>query len=161
MADTYEKDLAQKSSLTVNDFIRVVGTDNVSYKQLVSDVAKKIIENYIGSSLAGSSQSVKSALDALNSNFKGLTVTSVRISGEKTINVPNNYRGVFFILTSNTSYCGAYFLAATGAGVVINKAIAAASSIGFSGGTNTFTITPPSGTFEMMFLNIGGSAVTV
>ena len=67
MADTYEKDLAQKSSLTVNDFIRVVGTDNVSYKQLVSDVAKKIIENYIGSSLAGSSQSVKSALDALNS----------------------------------------------------------------------------------------------
>lgn len=67
MADTYEKDLAQKSSLTVNDFIRVVGTDNVSYKQLVSDVAKKIIENYTGSSLAGSSQSVKSALDALNS----------------------------------------------------------------------------------------------
>lgn len=68
MADVWEKDLAQKSSLTVNDFIRVVGTDNVSYKQLVSDVAKKIIENYTGSSLAGSSQSVKSALDALNSN---------------------------------------------------------------------------------------------
>ena len=67
MADTYEKDLAQKSSLTVNDFIRVVGTDNVSYKQLVSDVAKKIIENYTGSSLAGSSQSVKAALDSLNS----------------------------------------------------------------------------------------------
>lgn len=67
MVDTYEKNLAQKSSLTVNDFIRVVGTDNVSYKQLVSNVAKKIIENYIGSSLAGSSQSVKSALDSLNS----------------------------------------------------------------------------------------------
>ena len=67
MADTYEQNLGQKSSLTVNDFIRVVGTDNVSYKQLVSDVAKKIIENYTGSSLAGSSQSVKSALDALNS----------------------------------------------------------------------------------------------
>ena len=80
MADTYEKDLAQKSSLTVNDFIRVVGTDNVSYKQLVSDVAKKIIENYTGSSLAGSSQSVKSALDALNSKSvkganKSYTVT--------------------------------------------------------------------------------------
>lgn len=92
MADTYEKDLAQKSSLTVNDFIRVVGTDNVSYKQLVSDVAKKIIENYIGSSLAGSSQSVKSALDSLNSNslfwqFSGLTfaqldsqITSAKIN---------------------------------------------------------------------------------
>ena len=67
MADVYEKDLAQKSSLTTSDFIRVVGTDNVSYKQLVSDVAKKIVENYTSSSLAGSSQSVKSALDALNS----------------------------------------------------------------------------------------------
>ena len=33
MADTYEKDLGQKSSLTASDFIRVVGSDNVSYKQ--------------------------------------------------------------------------------------------------------------------------------
>ena len=33
MADTYEKDLGQKSSLTTSDFIRVVGSDNVSYKQ--------------------------------------------------------------------------------------------------------------------------------
>lgn len=38
MADTYEKDLAQKSTLTTSDYIRVVGSDNVSYKQLVSSV---------------------------------------------------------------------------------------------------------------------------
>lgn len=38
MADTYEKDLGQKSSLTTSDFIRVVGSDNVSYKQLLSNV---------------------------------------------------------------------------------------------------------------------------
>ena len=38
MADTYEKDLAQKSSLTASDFIRVVGEDNVSYKQGMSSV---------------------------------------------------------------------------------------------------------------------------
>lgn len=68
MADVYEKNLSQKTGLTPSDYIRVVGSDNVSYKQLVSDVAKKIIENYTGSSLAGSSQSVKSAIDALNSN---------------------------------------------------------------------------------------------
>lgn len=37
MADTYEKDLGQKSSLTVNDFLRVVGSDNVSYKQAISE----------------------------------------------------------------------------------------------------------------------------
>ena len=38
MADTYEKDLAQKSSLTTSDYIRVVGSDNVSYKQGVPSV---------------------------------------------------------------------------------------------------------------------------
>lgn len=38
MADVWEKDLAQKSSLTTSDFIRVVGSDNVSYKQLLSNV---------------------------------------------------------------------------------------------------------------------------
>lgn len=38
MEDVYEQNLSQKSSLTVNDFIRVVGSDNVSYKQQVSDV---------------------------------------------------------------------------------------------------------------------------
>lgn len=68
MADVYEQNLASKSTLTTTDYIRVVGSDNVSYKQLVSDVAKKIIENYTGSTLAGSAQSVKSALDSLNSN---------------------------------------------------------------------------------------------
>ena len=69
MADTYEQNLTQKSSLTTSDYIRVVGSDNESYKQLVSDVAKKVIEVYTGSTLAGSAQSVKSAVDALNSKL--------------------------------------------------------------------------------------------
>ncbi len=38
MADTYEKDLGQKSSLTSSDYIRVVGTDNVSYKNPASSL---------------------------------------------------------------------------------------------------------------------------
>lgn len=80
MADTYEQNLSQKGTLTVNDYIRVVGSDNASYKQLVSDVAKKIIENYTGSSLAGSSQSVKSALDALNSKSVVINHNSVTVN---------------------------------------------------------------------------------
>ena len=77
MADVYEQNLPSKANLTTNDYIRVVGSDNNSYKQLVSDVAKKIIENYTGSSLAGSSQSVKSALDTLNSNKVSLVVSQI------------------------------------------------------------------------------------
>lgn len=33
MADTYEQNLAQKSAVTISDYVRLVGTDNVSYKQ--------------------------------------------------------------------------------------------------------------------------------
>ena len=33
MAEVYEKDLGSKGTLTSSDFIRVVGSDNVSYKQ--------------------------------------------------------------------------------------------------------------------------------
>lgn len=77
MVDVYEQNLASKSTLTTTDYIRVVGSDNVSYKQLVSDVAKKIIENYTGSTLAGSAQSVKSALDSLNSKTSYTTVFDV------------------------------------------------------------------------------------
>jgi len=38
MADTYEKDLSQKTTLTGADFLRVVGTDTVSYKDTIRDI---------------------------------------------------------------------------------------------------------------------------
>lgn len=38
MADVYEQNLPSKTTLTINDFIRVVGSDNVSYKQGISSV---------------------------------------------------------------------------------------------------------------------------
>lgn len=97
MADVYEQNLASKSTLTTTDYIRVVGSDNVSYKQLVSDVAKKIIENYTGSTLAGSAQSVKSALDSLNSKTDGVKAYTIKgdqyfslNSSESTESVPSS-----------------------------------------------------------------------
>lgn len=68
MADVYEQNLPQKTNLTTNDYVRVVGSDDVSYKQPLSDVAQKTIENYAGSTLAGSTQSVKGAIDGLKSS---------------------------------------------------------------------------------------------
>jgi hypothetical protein len=47
----------------------LVGGDTMEYRALVSDVAKKIIEDYAGSTLAGSAQSVQSALASLNSKL--------------------------------------------------------------------------------------------
>jgi hypothetical protein len=89
---SFESGLGVKSSLGTGDYIRVVGSDNASYKQLVSDVAKKIIENYTGSSLAGSSQSVKSALDSLNSKLTFTDITNTLSSSVATVNAAYSHR---------------------------------------------------------------------
>ena len=101
MADVYEKNLSQKTTLTMSDYIRVVGSDNVSYKQLVSDVANKIITSYSGATLAGSAQSVKSAIDALNTNRNG-SAHGTLATGTDLDNVTTP--GVYLLNGSSTYY---------------------------------------------------------
>lgn len=71
MADTYEKDLAQKSSLTTSDFIRVVGSDNVSYKQRVSNVAETFAQALPRYSAVTSLKDWATA-----TNGRGITITN-------------------------------------------------------------------------------------
>lgn len=70
MADTNITipDLGSLTAGQLNDLL-LVTRGTTGYKMLVSDIAKTIIETYAGSSLAGSTQSVKSALDAINSKM--------------------------------------------------------------------------------------------
>ena len=73
MADT-NITIPELGSLTagqVSDLL-LVTRGTTGYKMLVSDIAKTIIETYQGSSLAGSTQSVKAALDSLNSSLATL-----------------------------------------------------------------------------------------
>ena len=67
------------TSITQSDFIRAVTAAGASRRVTVANLAKAIIESYTGSSLAGENQSVKSALDAINSKpfgkFEGSTLT--------------------------------------------------------------------------------------
>lgn len=58
------------TALTNSDFVRMVTSAGASRKATLQNIAQHIIENYTGSSLAGSNQSVKSALDALNSTLR-------------------------------------------------------------------------------------------
>lgn len=61
--------LDSQTSPNVSDLLTIFrNTNSTGYKALVSDVAKTIIENYQSSSLAGKTQSVKAALDSLNSS---------------------------------------------------------------------------------------------
>ena len=69
-----ESALSAITSITQSDFIRAVTSAGASRRVTVANLAKAIIESYTGSSLAGRNQSVKAALDALNSKT-GLALT--------------------------------------------------------------------------------------
>lgn len=62
-----EKNLTTVTSVAAADFARLVTSAGASVKATAANLAKYIIETYNGSTVAGSAQSVKSALDSLNS----------------------------------------------------------------------------------------------
>lgn len=74
-----ESALAAITTITQSDLIRAVTAAGASRRITVANLAKAIIENYTGSSLAGSSQSVKAALDSLNSNYQNIVPTNVTL----------------------------------------------------------------------------------
>lgn len=71
------------AELTNSDFVRMVTSAGASRKATLQSIASHIIETYAGSSLAGKSQSVKSAIDELNS-------TSVTITAGTGVTIPQN-----------------------------------------------------------------------
>lgn len=61
------------TALTNSDFIRMVTSAGASRKATLQNIAQHVIESYTGSSLAGKNQSVKAALDGLNSTTVSIT----------------------------------------------------------------------------------------
>ncbi len=135
---SFESGLGAKSSLTTSDYIRVVGSDNNAYKQLVSDVAKKIIENYTGSSLAGSSQSVKSALDALNSKLTALG--AIAGGSTKSLTVASGSRALVALLGADDSAMGIFTVSSTSGGVITRLGLGELSHITDSTERNTLIL---------------------
>lgn len=68
--EIYEKNLSNASGIGSGDYLRTVNSNNESEKINYTLLAKAIIEQWTGSTLAGSSQSVKSAVDMLNNRSK-------------------------------------------------------------------------------------------
>lgn len=134
MATIQENALPSKSSIVAADKLRAIGSDSKSYQALVSDVAKYIVENYNGSTLAGSAQSVQSALSELNSNFSGTSV--IRFTADSNgivVNVPTNFRGILCTFDSSPNRLGMYFLYRVGSssGLANMKTIVSASDLTF------------------------------
>ena len=67
-----EKNLTSITTVAAADFARIVTSAGASVKATAANLAKYVIETYNGSSVAGSTQSVKTALDAL-----GATKTTI------------------------------------------------------------------------------------
>ena len=76
-----EKNLTAVTSVAAADFARVVTSAGASVKATFANVAKYIIETYNGSTVAGSAQSVKRALDSLNSKTQATVNTDASIGG--------------------------------------------------------------------------------
>jgi hypothetical protein len=72
MPDIYEKDLDSKTTLETSDYVRIVGDDNVSYKNRVADIAETVITDYDSQTLAGSQQTVKEAIDFLQNKTNNI-----------------------------------------------------------------------------------------
>ena len=88
------------TSITQSDFIRAVTAAGASRRVTVANLAKAIIESYTGSSLAGENQSVKAALDALNSNIGACSIKNFsNPGGSTTAEVPLTAKGIIFVLS--------------------------------------------------------------
>lgn len=103
MADVYEKDLAQKTSLNTSDYIRVVGSDNVSYKQLVSAVAKTIVDYELNS--ANSAQALASGDDLNDLKTAGTYRSSGSSVSAGVVNTPTTTAGYLLaVLQPSTAF---------------------------------------------------------
>lgn len=91
MANKPESALDAITSLG-STFVRMISSGGESVKATIANVAKYIIETYASSSLAGSNQSVKSAIDSLNSN-KGRWSTILNSTSDTgTFELSDSYR---------------------------------------------------------------------
>lgn len=103
--------LTKKTSIASTDQILMVDgaaspvvTKRIDYNVL----AKAIIEQYASSSLAGANQSVKTALDALNSNVTFLSGGSAAVSDVNNITQTGVYKTVNS--TANTPVTGYHYV---------------------------------------------------
>ena len=100
-----EKNLPAASGIASGDLIREVTSGGISKCIDYDLLAKAIIENYNGSTIAGSAQTLQAAINSLNSKiggFKEIAKGSISGVGSATINVPT---GAFLVIAArvNTS----------------------------------------------------------
>lgn len=114
-----EKNLTAVTSVAAADFLRVVTSAGASAKATAANLAKYVIETYNGSSVAGSSQSVKNALDSLNSKTtdevsKISSISGGTLDSNALIKVGNTVFGSARLYSISTAANGNFFTIPSG-----------------------------------------------
>lgn len=136
-----ESALTAITAISNSDFVRAVTSAGASRRITVANLAKQIVEGYAGSSLAGSSQSVKSAIDSLNSkSLVGLQTTEVPSGSSRTMTISGH--GILVFMGATTSSRGMYIASGYGSSIEIAEVRAVAEgTISISGTTMTISNT--------------------
>lgn len=149
----------------VNDDI-LAGTDvstGNDRKFTLANLAAWLLNKFTGLSLAGSNQTVKAALDSLNSNLNGVKIvtSSIAANSSKTFTVESNSRILAVVLTNQAAAIGAFGISVTSGGSVYRQKIGGGESIDIpttAANSVTFTHSASSGGGIIAFICFSGSA---
>ena len=164
MADTTITipDLGSLTSGQASDLL-LATRGTTGYKMLLSDLAKYMVETYNSSSLAGSAQSVKNALDSLNSSLDIIKFINKTTQPNVafTFTLSSGYRGWLIAIDSYSNRCGMYFVYSNSSGGITTIPILAASNITINMPTNNaLTITSSGNTRLTLMTTLGTATVT-
>lgn len=136
------------AALTNSDFVRMVTSAGASRKATLQSIAQHIIETYAGSSLAGSNQSVKAALDGLNSTLGSVKNETIRMTVVQDYTVTLDALALYIItagkLNTATAATNGLYICTTHGTASSIRPIDASSQVAISIDKRTLTITPSS-----------------
>lgn len=158
--------LPNQSTMAATDRLLGFAPDtNAGFSIDYTVLAKKIIEEYTGSTVAGSAQTLQTALNAINSSLGGMAFQRFNIaaSGSKTVTVGTNYSGLIIFAGGDSSIGSLYVVNATGSGILAISTISGGtSSITMSRSTGELSIESTSTSYIFgAILTIRGSAPTI
>lgn len=149
-----ESALTAISSITNGDFVRAVLSSGGSRRISAANLAKYVIETYANSSVGGSTQSVKSALDGLNTKTSGWRMAVYGVNNNANIDVPlsSTTRGLIFSTGAGATSRGILGFGVNSAGTVTSSNMVSASGLTFTNGTNKINVANSSGAYASMFV---------
>ena len=166
MADQNITELPVKTSSGITSSDYMLGIDSAEgYQMLIRDLGDYIIRNVQVNTIAGANQTLKSALDTLNSKVGTFRLQFFTIAGgsTKTFNVPINGRYIVMTTAYSDPLKGLFILHSISNGATTITLVGGdPTNLTTSGGQNQFSITNNATvSTEVYILTMDGNAITI